>query len=134
MNGIPSRGLFWEKENHLQNAIFGGYVSSLEGRFDTLSSQRFINSSNSTFSQNISNIDPLDPGHQKTLPHQNHRCHACQLAISSGEYLEAPGPYKALQARSKTTGGTLARSKRRTCCRCEGKRITQLLPSLVSFG
>ena len=21
----------WEKENHLQNAIFGGYVSSLEG-------------------------------------------------------------------------------------------------------
>ena len=23
----------WEKENHLQNAIFGGYVSSLEGTF-----------------------------------------------------------------------------------------------------
>ena len=24
----------WEKENHLQNAIFGGYVSSLESRRD----------------------------------------------------------------------------------------------------
>ena len=23
----------WEKENHLQNAIFGGYLSSLEGSF-----------------------------------------------------------------------------------------------------
>ena len=23
----------WEKENHLQNAIFGGYVSSVEGSF-----------------------------------------------------------------------------------------------------
>ena len=68
MNGIPSRGLFWEKENHLQNAIFGWYVSSLEGRFDTLSNQRVINSSNSTFSQNISNIDPLDRGTKKTLP------------------------------------------------------------------
>ena len=32
--GIPSRGWIhippWEKENHLQNTIFGGYVSSLE--------------------------------------------------------------------------------------------------------
>ena len=32
---IPSREWIhippWEKENHLQNAIFGGYVSSLEG-------------------------------------------------------------------------------------------------------
>jgi len=32
---IPSREFShippWEKENHLQNAIFGGYVSSLEG-------------------------------------------------------------------------------------------------------
>ena len=33
---LPSRGLTyptWGKENHLQNAIFGGYVSSLEGIF-----------------------------------------------------------------------------------------------------
>ena len=44
------------------------YLCLLCSQFDTLSSQRFINSSNSTFSQNISNIDPLDPGHQKTLP------------------------------------------------------------------
>ena len=28
---LPSRP--WEKENHLQNAIFGGYVSSLQGRW-----------------------------------------------------------------------------------------------------
>ena len=27
LQGIPP----WEKENHLQNAILGGYVSSLEG-------------------------------------------------------------------------------------------------------
>ena len=103
----------------------------IQSRFDTCSAQRFINSSNLyllTTQQKI-RYWPVESGHYlKRIPH------ACQLAISSGEYLEAPGPYKALQARSNTTGGTLARSKRRTCCRCEGKRITQLLPSLVSFG
>ena len=32
---LPSRGLIpaWEKENHLQSAIFGGYVSFLEGTY-----------------------------------------------------------------------------------------------------
>ena len=34
--GVSSRGTNhisnpWEKENHLQNPIFGGYVNSLEG-------------------------------------------------------------------------------------------------------
>ena len=31
----------WEKENHLQNAILGGYVSSLEGRFTVLNLYAF---------------------------------------------------------------------------------------------
>ena len=45
---LPSREWIhippWEKENHLQNAIFGGYVSSLEGTifFENPTTLKFV--------------------------------------------------------------------------------------------
>jgi len=52
----------WEKESHLQNAIFGGYVSYLEGDV-------------------YAYFDPLDSGEQ-WIENWNYRCTDASLARS----------------------------------------------------